>query len=98
MRAEWVESGVLRGTTGTLGLPCEGRVGRGDRGHGSRPLRVKVALVGLALRSPDGAKQTGHGRQAAGPGEVRLWRKRMTSVTGSSSVLYTDFIIHSTGL
>jgi len=73
--AKGVEAGVLGGATGTLGFPGEGRVGRGDWGHWGdwcRAFRVKVVLVWLALRSPDGAKQTRHGRQAAGPREERL--------------------------
>lgn len=75
MRAEGVEAGVLDRSAGRLWLPAEGRVRRGDGGHGGhrgRSLRLEVALVGLALRRPDGSEQTGHGREAAGAREVWL--------------------------
>lgn len=74
MRAERVEAGVLDWCTPPLWLPAEGRMRRGDGGHGGGSLRLEVAVVGLALGRPDGSKQTGHGREAAGPREVWLWR------------------------
>lgn len=73
--AERVEVGVLDRSAGALWLPGEGRARRGDGGHGGhrgRPLRLEVALVGLALRRPDGAEQAGHGGEAAGSREVWL--------------------------
>ena len=76
MRAEGVEAGVLQEPTGAAGLPAEGgHVDRGHRrhrGHGGRAVRLELALVGVALRGPDGAEQAGHGRQAAGTVEVWL--------------------------
>lgn len=74
MGTKRVEAGELVGGASGLQLPAEGRARRGDGGHGGRPLRLKVALVGVALRGPDGAKQAGHGREAAGAREVRLRR------------------------
>lgn len=66
---EWVEAGVLE-PVGPLRLPVEGRVRRGDGGHGEhggRSLRWEVALG-----RPDGAEQAGHGGQAASTREVWL--------------------------
>lgn len=74
MRAKRVEAGELVWSASPLYLPAEGRMRRGDGGHGGGPLRLKVALVGIALRGPDGAEQAGHGREAARPREVWLWR------------------------
>lgn len=74
MRTEGVEAGELVRGTSPLQLPAEGRMRRGDGRHGGGPFGLKVALVGVALRGPDGAEQAGHGREAAGPREVRLWR------------------------
>jgi len=76
VRAEGVEARVLDGGAVALGLPGEGGVRRGDRGHRGRPLGVEVALVGLALRRPDGPEQAGHGGEAAGTREVWLEGER----------------------
>lgn len=72
VRAKRVEAGELVGGASPLQLPAERRMRRGDGRHGGGPLRLEVALVGVALRGPDGAEQAGHGREAASPREVRL--------------------------
>lgn len=88
--AERVEAGVLEGPAGGLRLPVEGGAGRGDGGHGGRALRLEVALVRVALGGPDGPEQAGHGRQAAGPREVRL---RSTSTQYTVRILH-QYMIH----
>lgn len=78
MRAKRVEVGVLDRCTPPLWLPAVGRMGWGDGVHGGGLLRLEVVLVVLALGRPDGSKQTGHGREAAGPREVWLQRTGTT--------------------
>ena len=66
MGAEGVKAGVLLGWAAASRLPAEGGVGGdGVGGDGRRALLVEVALVGLALRGPDGAEQAGHGGETA---------------------------------
>lgn len=80
VRAERVEAWVLDRRTPPLLLSAVGGMRRGDGGHGGGSLRVEVALVGHALGRPDGSKQAGHGREAAGPREVWLWRKETKTI------------------
>lgn len=70
--AEWVEAGVLDGRVPPLWLPAEGGVRLTDGRDRGGALGLVLGVVGLALWGPDGSEQTGHGREAAGPGEVRL--------------------------
>lgn len=75
--AEGVKAGVLLGWAAAARLPAEGSV-RGDR---CRALLVEVALVGLALRGPNGAKQTGHGGEATRAREVWLGEQERQTET-----------------
>lgn len=72
MRAKRVEAGELVRGTPPLQLPAERRMRWGDGRHRGGPFRLEVALVGIALRGPDGSEQAGHGREAASPREVCL--------------------------
>lgn len=74
VRAEGVEAGVVDGRVPPLRLPAEGGVRLTDGRDGGGAFGLVLAVVGLALWGPDGSKQTGHGGEAAGPREERLWR------------------------
>lgn len=77
--AERVEAGVLDGRVPPLRLAAEGGVRLTDGGDGGGPLGLVLGVVGLALWGPDGSEQAGHGGEAAGPREVRLWRTQKRS-------------------
>lgn len=101
VRAERVEAGVLDAPTGHLRLAAEGRVRRRRYGRDGRhrgwSFMLEVALVGRALRRPDGSEQTGHGWEAAGTREVWLRRKDTRSVRSRQRL--TDnkpFNVHKT--
>lgn len=74
VRPKWVEAGELVWSTSPLQLPAKRRMRWSNGRHGGGPFRLKVALVGITLRGPDGSEQAGHGREAARPREVWLWR------------------------
>lgn len=92
VRAERVEAWVLDWCTPPLLLSTVGGMRRGDGGHGGGSLRVEVALVGHALGRPDGSKQAGHGREAAGPREVWLWRKETKTIRAVRTLFLSWFV------
>lgn len=92
MRAEWVEARVLDGCVPPLWLPAEGGVRLADGGNGGGSLGLVMAVVGLALWSPDGSKETGHRREAAGPREVWLWRTENIGCSDTFSTLVNLFV------